>query len=264
MFDTIFVQPMLNLLYWLYATVPGHDFGIAVILLTIAVRLFLWPVATKQLHGQKALSAIQPEVNKLKEKYKDKPEKFNAAVMELYKEKEVNPFGSCLLTLVQFPFLIGLFYVFMKFRDPAFAQIAPDAGIITELYPFVREATQGFTATISEINTNFFGLVDLAHPFVPLGILAGAFQFVQTKMLMPKKPTSGTKDMATAMTTQMTYIFPLLTIGISITLPAALPLYWSVTTLFAVGQQYLVMHKDVEVLEEKSETKRSKKGRKNS
>lgn len=258
MFNTIFVQPMLNLLYWLYATVPGHDFGIAVILLTVAVRLFLWPVASKQLHGQKALTAIQPEVNKLKEKYKNDQQKFNQAVMELYKEKEVNPFGSCLLTLVQFPFLIGLFYVFNKFKVPEYVQIQEGVGVLKDLYPFVKEATAEFTKTISSIDTHFLGLIDLAKPYLPLGVLAGALQFVQSKMLMPKKE-EGSKDAAAAMSTQMTYLFPVLTVIISATLPAALPLYWSVTTLFAVGQQYLVMHKDVDVLEEKSESKRNKK-----
>lgn len=258
MFNAIFVQPLLNLLYWLYATVPGHDFGIAVILLTVAVRLFLWPIASKQLHGQKALTALQPEVNKLKEKYKNDQQKFNQAVMELYKEKEVNPFGSCLLTLVQFPFLIGLFYVFNKFRSPEYVQIAANTGIIADLYPFVREATAEFTKTITSIDTHFLGWVDLAKPYLPFGIVAGALQFAQSKMLMPKKEDAG-KDPAAAMTTQMTYFFPVLTVIISATLPAALPLYWSVTTLFAVGQQYLVMHKDVEGLEEKSESKRSKK-----
>lgn len=258
MFNAIFVQPLLNLLYMLYALVPGHDFGLAVILLTVVVRLLLWPVASKQLHGQKALTAIQPEVNKLKEKYKSDPQKFNAAVMELYKEKEVNPFGSCLLTLVQFPFLIGLFYVFNKFKLPEFIQIGSTTGIMSQIYPFVKEWTREFTSTITRVDTTFFNLLDLAKPYLPLGVLAGGLQFVQSKMMMPKKADAG-KDAATALTSQMTYVFPLLTVLISASLSAALPLYWSVTTLFAVAQQYLVMHRDVEKLEEKSENKRTKK-----
>lgn len=250
MFETIIVQPLLNVLFFFYAAVPGHDFGIAVILLTLFVRLALWPLAQKQLHSQKALSAIQPEVNKLKEKYKNDPQKFNAAVMELYKEKEVNPFSSCLPTLLQLPFLFGLFYVFNKFRDPNFIKVVTDSGILTQIYPFLKDASffKPFIESIKEVNTQMFGLLDLAKPNIYLGVLAGALQFVQSKMLMPKKQEN---DTASAVTSQMTYLFPILTIFIAISLPAALPLYWSVTTLFAIGQQYLVMHRDVETLEHK-------------
>lgn len=256
-FDLIIIQPLLNILFFFYSIVPGHDFGIAVILLTLFVRFALWPLAARQLHSQKAMNAIQPEVNKLKAKYKDAPQKFNASVMELYKEKEVNPFSSCLPTLLQLPFLFGLFYVFNKFRDPSFIKIAQDSGILTQIYPALKDASfiKPFILSIKEVNTNFFGLLDLAKPSIYLGVAAGALQFVQSKMLMPAHQE---KDTASAVTSQMTYLFPILTIMIAISLPAALPLYWSVTTLFAIGQQYLVMHKDVESLEKKSERKRRK------
>jgi hypothetical protein len=98
MFEMLITRPLLNVLFFFSAVIPGHDFGIAVILLTVFVRLILWPLAQKQLHSQKKLNAIQPEVNRLKKKYEKDPQKFNAAVMELYKEKETNPFSSCLPT----------------------------------------------------------------------------------------------------------------------------------------------------------------------
>lgn len=248
MFNTIIIQPLLNILLFFYAVIPGHDFGIAVILLTILVRLVLWPLASKQLHSQKKLSAIQPEVNRLKNKYKKDPQKFNAAVMELYKEKEVNPFSSCLPTLLQFPFLIGLFYVFLKFRNPEFLKLTPE-GILKDIYPFIQNfgPVKAFIEASDMVNTNFFGVMDLAKPSIVLAVAAGALQFVQSKMLMPKEKGADTQS---ALTSQMTYLFPVLTIVIAWNLPAALPLYWAVTTLFAVGQQYLVMHRDVEVLEE--------------
>lgn len=250
MFEQIIVQPLLNILFFFYAAIPGHDFGIAVILLTAFVRLALWPLASRQLHSQKALSAIQPEVNKLKEKYKDDKQKFNAAVMELYKEKEVSPFSSCLPTIIQLPFLFGLFYVFQKFTDPNFIKIAQDSGILNQIYPFLKDASfiKPFLSALKEVNTSLFGLLNLAKPNIYFGVVAGALQFIQSKMLMPKKQDN---DASSAITSQMTYIFPILTVFIAISLPAALPLYWIVTTLFAIGQQYLVMHRDVDTLEKK-------------
>lgn len=250
MFDQIIVQPLLNVLFFFYSAIPGHDFGIAVILLTAFVRLALWPLASRQLHSQKALSAIQPEVSKLKEKYKNDQQKFNAAVMELYKEKEVNPFSSCLPTIIQLPFLFGLFYVFQKFTDPNFIKIVGDGGIMGQIYPFLKDASflKPFITSIKEVNTSFFGLLDLAKPSIYFGVVAGVLQFIQSKMLMPARQE---KDASSAITSQMTYIFPVLTVFIAISLPAALPLYWIVTTLFAIGQQYMVMHRDVDILEKK-------------
>lgn len=261
MFETIIVQPLLNALFLLYASIPGHDFGIAIIILTIIVRFVLYPLAKKQLHSQKALNEIQPEINKLKEKYKDDPKVFQAKTMELHKEKDINPFGSCLPTLLQFPFLIGLFYVFLKFQDPNFLPFN-EGGILSQIYPFIKEFSfvKSFLDSTEAVNTSFFGLVDLANPNLTLALVAGALQFVQSKMITPKKH----KDEKANMASQMVYLFPLLTIFIAMRLPAALPVYWSTTTLFAIAQQYLIIHRDVETLEEKSERKRRKGSKRNS
>lgn len=258
MFNAIIIQPLLNVLFFFYGIVPGHDFGIAVILLTVVVRLILWPLAAKQLHSQKKLTAIQPEVKKIQEKYKKDPQKMNAAVMELYKEKEVSPFSSCLPTLLQLPILFGFFYVFRKFANTDFLAMT-NGGILKDIYPFVRNfgPIKDFISATKTVNTSFIGLVDLAKPSLYLGVAAGALQFVQSKMIMPK--TSDNSPQST-ISKQMIYIFPALTILIAAKLPAALPLYWAVTTLFAILQQYLILHRDVENLEEdKYEPKRNKK-----
>jgi YidC/Oxa1 family membrane protein insertase len=110
MFNLLLVQPLLNLLILIYSAVPGHDFGIAIILITVLVRLVIWPFQSQTLRNQKAFNAIQPEVKKIQEKYKNDPQKMNAMMMELYKEKEVNPFSSCLPSLIQLPVMIALFY----------------------------------------------------------------------------------------------------------------------------------------------------------
>lgn len=256
------IKPMINLLFAFYSLVPGHDFGVAVILLTAVIRFALWPLAQKQLIGQREINKIQPEANKLKEKHGKDPQKYQAALMELYKEKEINPFSSCFLTLIQLPFLFALFYVFIKFQSAEFLSLSGDKSIIHQIYPFVQNFApiKSFISGITKVDTQFLGLIDLAKPYLPLAIIAGGLQFLQTKMITPKKQEGG--DAAVAMTAQMVYFFPLLTIVIAITLPAALPLYWIVTTAFAILQQYLVMHHDVEILEEKSE-KGSKKSRRN-
>jgi len=258
MFESLIVQPLLNILFVIDAALPGNDFGFAVIILTILIRFALYPLAKKQLHSQKALSALQPDVAKLREKYKKDPQKLQAATMELYKEKEVNPFGSCLPLIIQMPFLIGLFYVFLKFRDEAFLALTSD-GILGQIYPFVQELgfVREYVAKNEVISTSFLGVVDLAEPFLALAVLAGVLQFFQTKMLTPKKRDKD--DMAANLMSQMTYIFPVLTVFVAASLPAALPLYWSVATVFAIIQQYFVMHHDVEELGTANERVRSKK-----
>lgn len=262
MFEAIIVQPLLNILFVIDAVLPGNDFGIAVIILTILIRVALYPLAKKQLHSQRALSDIQPEVNELKKKYKDKPQELQAATMELYKEKEVNPFGSCLPLLVQMPFLFGLFYVFLKFKDSAFLVFSNPEGILSQIYPFVKDFSfvADYINTNEALSTTFFGLIDLAQPYLALAVLAGVLQFIQTKMLAPKKKSD---DPSAKIMTQMTYMFPVLTVFIAFNLPAALPLYWSVTTLFAIGQQYFMMRHDVEELEENNERKTGSKSKRN-
>ena len=111
---TIFVQPILNLLFLIYGLIPGHDFGIAVIILTAIIRFALWPLTAKQLHGQKKMQALAPEIAKLKKQAAGDKQKESQLLMELYKEKEISPFSACLPALLQFPFLIALYFVFQK------------------------------------------------------------------------------------------------------------------------------------------------------
>jgi len=247
MINTLIVQPLLNLLIVLYSAVPGNDFGVAVILLTILVRIILWPLAAKALHSQKAIKQIQPEIDALKKKHKDQQE-LSKALLELYKEKEVNPFGSCLPSIAQIPFMIGLFYAFMKLKDPAFLDLREaSSGIQSFLYPYVKELSfvKNALGSAEVLNTTFLGSIDLAKVSIPLAVVAGLAQFFQSKMMMPDNP----QDQAQKMMSRMIYLFPILTISFGVIMPAALPLYWLATTLVAILQQYLVTNKDVEVLE---------------
>jgi len=247
MLNQIIINPFINVLIVLYSVIPGHDFGIAVILFTVLIKVLLWPLASKALHSQKAIQGIQPEMNALKKKYGKNKTELNKAVTELYKEKEINPLGSCLPTLIQFPFLIGMFYAFIKFKDASFINVTdPNSGINIVLYEAVKNLSSVKSVISSgSIHTTFIGLVDLARPSYVLAALAAISQYVQTKMMTPKK----NKDQTQKMMGQMNYILPLLTFFFATRFPAALPLYWVTQSAVAIFQQYYVMDREVNFLE---------------
>lgn len=231
LFHVIFYQPILNLVVFLYNTIPGSDLGIAVIALTVIIKLALYPLTKKSLQGQKALQDLQPKIDELKKKYADKKDEMGRAMLELYKENKVNPFSSCLPLLIQLPFLWAVFKVLRS---------SLDAGALNALYPFVHRP--------EIINTTLLGLTDLSKPNIVLAVLAGLSQFWQAKSMMTKKPAvkgegSADENMAAIMNKQMLYMMPILTIIIGIKLPGGLTLYWFVMTLVQVLQQYWMFRK---------------------
>jgi YidC/Oxa1 family membrane protein insertase len=209
---------------WGYNTIPGHDVGVVIIIITILVRLVLSPLMHRQLKSQHAMTGLQPKLDEVREKHKENREEQAKAIMALYKEHGVNPLGSCLPLLVQLPILFGLYQVFVKALR----------GNLDGLYAFVSNP--------GSINPNFLGFVNLAERNIPLAILAGALQYVQSRMLI-KKGGSSSDPTAQAMQLQTLYVLPALSVFIAWSLPAGLPLYWVVTTLFAIAQQYYIMKK---------------------
>ena len=239
MFDTILVKPLFNLLAIIYATIPGHSFGLAIILLTILVRILLWPLVHKQLHSQRALQKIQPEVARIRTECKGDRSKESAMLMELYREKGINPFGSLLPLIIQLPIFIALYIVLKDMIQP---------GEIAKLtYPAVKNlaAIKTIIDNGGAFHPTFLG-IDLAKPSVILAALAGLAQFFQTKMLTPNNPQGDAQAKAMA---SMVYIFPGITFLIGLSLPSALALYWITTSLAAILQQYLILRADVEELE---------------
>src|ERR1700759_3962643 len=109
MFTTIIVRPIFNLLVLIYALLPGHNFGLAIILFTILVRLLMWPLVRKQLHQAKAMRELQPEIKRIKQAAKGNRQQENLMLMELYKEKGINPFSTFPILIVQLVILIGLY-----------------------------------------------------------------------------------------------------------------------------------------------------------
>lgn len=227
LYSNIIYKPLLNLLVFFYNVIPGHDIGIVIILLTVLIRLALAPSFHKSLKSQKKMNDLQPKLNEMREKHKDDKEAQAKAMMALYKEHQINPLSSCLPLLVQLPLLIALYQVFNKALNSSV-----DIGTrLQGLYSFVHRP--------EFLDPTFLGFINLSKPSIAFGVIAGLAQFWQSKMMMPKTP--GQDATAKAMSFQTTYILPIVSMVIAVKLPAGLPLYWIVTTLFAIGQQYYII-----------------------
>ena len=237
-FNTVLYQPLLNALVLLYLYFPGHDFGIAVIILTVSIKFLFYPLGVKSIKSQKALSTIQPKIKEIQEKYKDDKEKQTKEMMALYKEEKINPFSGCLPILIQLPVLIALYRVFWKGLQ--IDQVSP------LLYNFVP--------SIGPINTSFLGIIDLSQsatiiienvrhylwPNIILIALVGIAQFVQIKMTAPKTKQGKDNSFSSQMQKQMQYFMPAFIVLILFNLPSALALYFLVTSLFTIIQQYVI------------------------
>jgi YidC/Oxa1 family membrane protein insertase len=270
MFNTLIVQPLFNLLALIYALLPGHDFGMAIILFTILIRLLLWPLIKKQLSHTKKLRELQPELKKIKLATKGDKQKESALTMELYKERKINPFATLGLTLLQFPILIGL-YIGLKdlIDDPQQLQ--------TFTYPFVRDLSwmKQVAADPSLFKPTLYGIVDLNKAALTNGVwyipalllVAGSAiaQYFQSKQLLPqtkeskglrqilKDASSGKKadqsEMQAATGRFTTIMVPGLIFFITLRIASALSLYWFVSGVVAVIQQGRVLNKDEEIME---------------
>jgi len=230
-FQTFFYQPVLNLLVFLYNSVPGQDLGIAIILLTVIIKIALLPLSKQSIKSQKALQDLQPKIDEIKNKYAGKKDEMGRAMMELYKKNKVNPFSSCLPLLIQLPFLIAVFRVFRS---------GFGGSTLSLVYSFISRP--------DEIKTIAFGFLDLGRPNTVLAVLAGLAQFWQAKMMMTKKPqikAQAAKDesLMVAMNKQMLYFMPALTVFIGLTLPGGLALYWFITTILTALQQLYIFKK---------------------
>lgn len=229
-FQTILYQPLFNVLVGLYNIIPGHDLGVAIIVITVLVRGALWPLTQKAIVAQKKLQALQPHIDESKVKHKDDKQAQAAALMELYKEHKINPLGSCLPLLLQIPVFIALYWVL-------------GAGLKSEhldlLYSFMHNP--------GTLNTVAFGFLPLSQPSIVIAVLAGLAQFWQGSQLAQRqvKPVDGQKDesMGSMMNTQLKYMMPVVTVIIGIKLAAGLTLYWFFSTFLYAAQQHFLLKK---------------------
>lgn len=191
-----------------------NNYGMAIIIFTIFVKLLLLPLTIKQTKSTKAMQDMQPKLQEIQGKYKDKPEKQQQEIMKLYKEYKVNPLAGCLPLLIQMPILIGLFSVL---REP------------------VASGVFDSQAAFDAANTKFLWVNSLTNPDIVLAILSGASTFVMQKLMMPQDQQEGPMKI-------MTYFMSGMMLFWGFTFPAGLTLYWTVGNLFAIAQQYLVMN----------------------
>ena len=239
-YDAVIHEPLRNAIVFLIDVAPGASLGLAIIALTIVVRLVLFPLSKRAILSQIRMKEIEPEIAALKVRLKDNPQQLALETMKLYRERGVKPFASIGMLLIQLPILIGLYTVFRE----SFDSIDP-----ATLYSFV--------SVPAAVDSMFLG-VDLrgaGGAGLAFAVVAGILQHVASRLTLRyqaaptgKPGESFQADFARSMRFQMLYIFPALPVLISIPFVAAIPLYWAVGNLFTVLQElYLAKHRKAAV-----------------
>lgn len=191
-----------------------QNYGLSIILFTIVVKVLLLPLTIKQTKSTKAMQDIQPKIQEIQTKYKDKPEKQQQEIMKIYTEAKINPLAGCLPLLIQMPILIALFSVL---REPV------TYGVFVDQAQFTTAAR------------GFLWIQDLTKPDVILAVLSGATTFLMQTLMMPKDQQQGSMKI-------MTYVMSAMMLFWGFSFPAGLTLYWTVGNVFAIGQHYLIMN----------------------
>lgn len=259
-------QPVFNLLVLIYAILPGHNFGLAIIVFTIVIRLLLWPLVIKQLHQTKTMRKLQPELKRIKKESKGDRQKEMTLTMALYKEHGFNPYGSIGILFLQLPILLALYNgLRMVLTDPH--------QLISFAYPALQQLPwmQQLAHNIHLFDATLFGVVDLTKSALPdkggiylpaLIIVVGSavVQYYQGKQLLVTDKNARSlrtilseagqgkqadqTEVSAAMSNVTRFFIPVMVLIFTIHLPSALGLYWLVGGLVAYGQQWLVLRED--------------------
>ncbi|MDQ5922845.1 MAG: Preprotein translocase subunit YidC [Patescibacteria group bacterium] len=229
--NILLYKPLLNILAFLVSVMPGGDLGLAVVILTLFVKILLSPLSKKSIENQAKMNLLAPEMDAIKKSGKSKEEQAKLT-FELYKKHKTNPFSGCLLVLIQIPIIFALYYVFYK-------GINFDEGL---LYSFISAP--------ENVNTQFLGLLDIGQKSLILAVLAGISQYFQA-YFMPKPPknkgdgNSFQENFARSMQIQMRYVFPFLVAFIAYSVSGAVALYWITSNIFSIGQQIYTNKKNI-------------------
>lgn len=231
-FHTTVYTPLYNALIGLLDIGPWVDMGIAVIVLTLIVKTAMFPLSLKAARTQRLMKELEEPMKEIKEKYKDNREEQGRKILELYKEKKVNPFSTFLVLFIQLPIIFGLFFVFSKGGLPEVD--------VNLLYSFVKEP--------ENISMMFLGLVDMAGKNYFLAFLAGFTQHIQVRFSLPPTKTRAEnstfqEDFARSMQVQMKYILPFIVMFVAYIASAAVALYWITSNIFAIVQEVQVKRK---------------------
>ncbi len=225
-FHAVFYNPIYNALVALVAIVPGNDVGVAVIVVTVLIRLLLLPFSLSAARTQRAMKTLEPKIKELKEKHKGDKEKEAVATLALYKEEKVNPFASILTVFIQIPVLLALYWVF---RYEPFSHVNT-----TLLY--------SFTPIPHAFSLLFFGIISVSGKSLTLAILAGISQFLQANLALsgtmkPSDAKGMQNDFQRVMGLQLKYVFPFIIGTISYTTSGAVALYFITTNLVGAAQE---------------------------
>lgn len=216
-------QPILQALIFIYHNLAFHDLGLAIIILTILIRIILLPLFYKGAKDQTLLQRLSPQIKKIQDDHKDNKEKQAKALMNFYREHRVNPFSGILLLILQLPIIIALYQVFLK-------------GLSAEIFG----------------NQMFLGLIDLGQKNLWLAAFAALIQFFYSRLSMASQPAGQSGQAVNqktsfnpqaSVTKMMTWMGPFLTLFILVSLPAAIGLYWGISTVFSLAQQLVINKK---------------------
>jgi len=228
-FNAVFYDPIYNALVALVALIPGSDVGIAVVLVTVVIRLVLLPFSLSAARTQRAMKSMEPRLKELKETHKGDKEKEALETLALYREAKVNPFASILMVFIQIPVLLALYFVF--FYEP---------------FPAINAARlYAFTPTPDAASLEFLGIISVAGKSMVLAFLAGVTQFYQAHLALsgtmkPSDTKSVQNDFQRIMGMQLKYVFPFIIGVISYTTSGAIALYFITTNLAGALQELYV------------------------
>lgn len=233
-FQNFFYAPLYNGLILILAFIPYINVGVAVILFTCLVKVILFPLSKKSIKTQLEMKNIEPEIESIKSKYKDNKQAQAEKIMQIYKDKGINPFSGIVLMFVQLPVLIALYYIFLRGGLPNIDH--------TTLYSFVKIP--------DSINMIFFGF-DVGLKSTIFAVLAGFAQFFQVQLTLPKVQKSkndgkqlGFKDeLAKSMNMQMKYVMPIIIFLVAKSFPIVVSLYLITSSVFAIGQEIFMRRK---------------------
>ena len=231
---TFFFDPVYNGLVFFIDVIPGGDVGLAIVAITVLVKLLLFPLSIKAARTQKVMREIEPKLKEIKEKHKNDREAQARAMMAIYREAGLNPFASILLIIIQIPIVIALYFSVAPVGQFSLPDINLDL-----LYSFIPPPPA--------VSMMFLGVIDIAARSLPLALLAGVTQYIHANLSLPKpEPRKADttpdfkEDFTRTMYTQMRFVMPVIIFFVAYTISAAIALYFVVSNLMAILQEFIV------------------------
>lgn len=232
LWNTIFYEPIYNVLIFIINNITFGDVGFAIILVTIVIKLALSPLTKKSIRSQILMKKMEPELKKIKQDFPNKEEQARKTI-DLYKKYKTNPFSGCLVILIQLPFIFALYYVFYK-------GLSFDT---SHIYSFINVPVN--------LNNNFLGLVEMHSKSLVLAILTGVSQFIQGYLSSPIKTKTDLvvdkeekktfqDDLSSSMQMNIKYVLPFIIGIIAYQISAAVALYWITSNIFTIAQEWYI------------------------